>query len=117
MSPGCLGVHSAGKSAHTRIETLERGDEFSLLRLQLMTGRTHQIRIHCSHLGHPLVGEEWYRDVPCRLHSRQALHAWELELGPPFDVRVRAPVPEDLQLLAREVKLALSAEGPATRST
>ena len=111
-SPGHLGVLTGGKSAYTRIETLERGREHSLLGIRLMTGRTHQIRIHCGHLGHPLVGEGWYRDPPCRVHPRQALHAWELALGTPFDVRVRAPWPEDLARLARELGLTDSPTYP-----
>jgi 23S rRNA-/tRNA-specific pseudouridylate synthase len=75
---GRLGIHPDGKSAHTRFTVIDRSNNYSLIRAQLHTGRTHQIRIHLSHLGHPLVGEEWYRNPPCPLHPRQALHAHRL---------------------------------------
>jgi len=70
-----LGVTASGRAARTRITLLERKSGFSALRIRIFTGRTHQIRIHMSYLGHPLVGEYWYREEPCTLWPRQALHA------------------------------------------
>lgn len=93
-----LGVVPAGKHAHSQFTVLARGTHHARLRIDITTGRTHQIRIHAAHLGHSLVGEEWYRSPPCTEHPRQALHASELHLG---DGEVyRAPLPADLQTLA-----------------
>jgi 23S rRNA pseudouridine1911/1915/1917 synthase len=79
-------------------------DGYSLLRLKLDTGRTHQIRVHMSHIGHPLVGDELYGglfgyDVPPAWMPRQALHAQSLELTQPVSgerIRAEAPVPADI---------------------
>ena len=105
---GVLGVHTQGKSARTAFEVLDQNHGYSLLRARLFTGRTHQIRIHLAHLGHPLVGEAWYRSQPCTLHPRQALHAHRLRL-PEHPMLPRnkfeAPVPADLQVLATQLGL------------
>lgn len=95
-----LGVTENGKSAHSEFRVLESQKEISLVEVTLYTGRTHQIRIHLSHLGHPLIGEEWYIHKPCKKHPRQALHAHCLHFddGPNFE----APLAEDLQALSLE---------------
>ena len=102
-----LGVIANGRSAHTEFEVLDRGPEHSLLGIRIRTGRTHQVRIHAAHLGHPLVGEEWYRSPPCSLHPRQALHASQLILKGQRCLDVAAPIPEDLERLASELSLRL----------
>jgi 23S rRNA pseudouridine1911/1915/1917 synthase len=73
----------------------------SLLELRLETGRTHQIRVHLAHLGHPIVGDAMYgkRSV---LINRQALHAQSLFFVHPADGRqigVTAPLPNDIEKL------------------
>ena len=103
---GCYGIHPDGKSAHTYFEVIECSNGYSLLRARLYTGRTHQIRIHLSHLGHPLVGEEWYRKPSCRLHPRQALHAYRLSFQTSEVLPVTsfiAPVTADLVKLADDL--------------
>lgn len=100
-----LGVTARGRSARSEFEVLDRGSEHSLLRVRIQTGRTHQIRIHAAHLGHPLVGEEWYRSPPCTLHPRQALHAGRLILEGALHLDVTAPIPDDLRALARTLGL------------
>ena len=102
-----LGVIANGRSAHTEFEVLDRGPEHSLLGIRIRTGRTHQVRIHAAHLGHPLVGEEWYRSPQCSLHPRQALHASRLILEGQRRLDVAAPIPEDLERLASELSLRL----------
>lgn len=103
-----LGVTRDGKSAHTYFEVLASQNSFALVRAQLHTGRTHQIRIHLSHLGHPLLGEEWYTDPPCTLHPRQALHALRIQFPdtvPLAQKRYQAPLAADLKALLQELGL------------
>lgn len=102
-----LGVTARGRDARSEFEVLDRGPEHSLVRVRITTGRTHQIRIHAAHLGHPLVGEEWYISPPCTLHPRQALHASRLILGGELRLDVEAPIPDDLGELARALGLRL----------
>ncbi|MEY2620927.1 MAG: hypothetical protein RIT26_747 [Pseudomonadota bacterium] len=77
------GVHMA-KPALTHIEVLQRGEQHTLLHCRLETGRTHQIRVHLAHAGHPLVGDALYGGQPLPRMTRQALHAWRLSLTHPF---------------------------------
>lgn len=53
-------VMEGGKPAETRLRVLERRDQTTLVELEPVTGRTNQLRIHCAHLGHPVVGDNWY---------------------------------------------------------
>ncbi|MGJ8653444.1 MAG: RluA family pseudouridine synthase [Opitutaceae bacterium] len=115
---GQLGVHPKGKPARSRLEVIDSQNGFSLLRVHLFTGRTHQIRIHLQHLGYSLVGEEWYRAEPCTLHPRQALHAYRIQL--PDDSRFEAnsftaPLPEDLRQLASQLKLSIKKLPPRSQ--
>ena len=106
LGEGRLGVKEGGRAARSHFQVLARSRGFAALRVDLSTGRTHQIRIHLHSLGHPLVGEEWYRHEPCRLHLRQALHAMRLRVPEPakrdLELDLAAPIPNDLtELLAR----------------
>lgn len=104
-----------GELAVTDVTPLVAGENFSLVRLTPHTGRTHQLRVHMAHLGHPLLGDELYGipdDFP-----RHALHARGLEFPVPQTgerVRVFAPLPEDmwerLALLGREALILAQAE-------
>ena len=73
----------------------------SLLSCRLHTGRTHQIRVHLAHLGHPILGDALYGGaVASRVAGRQMLHAWQLGFRHPRTgeiVRYRAPLPADFQ--------------------
>lgn len=105
-----LGVQANGKSAQTEFTVIDSNKNYSLLRARLFTGRTHQIRIHLQYLGHPLVGEEWYRTPACSLHTRQALHAYQFnfpenQLLPSQEYT--APFAPDLQALATRLKLSI----------
>ena len=112
-------LQSGGRDAATRYETLERFAPATLLRCQLLTGRTHQIRVHLSHKGHPLVGDPVYsrqnRGVEqaadpllqtLRRFSRQALHAATLGFIHPATgdpLRFMTEPPEDLRTLLQSL--------------
>lgn len=97
-------VTADGQPSLTIYETLKQSGEHSLIRLELITGRTHQIRVHLSHLGHPVTGDELY-GRGSEFIGRQALHASDMELPHPGGsgiMRLHAELSEDmLQLLGR----------------
>jgi 23S rRNA pseudouridine1911/1915/1917 synthase len=100
-------VLGGGRTALTRYRVLERLNAATLLECQLETGRTHQIRVHMTHLGHPLVGDPVYgprrvADPLLAEFDRQALHALRLELVHPASnetMRWFSPLPEDFSSL------------------
>jgi 23S rRNA pseudouridine1911/1915/1917 synthase len=110
-----MAVVSGGKPAITHYRVLQRLRAHSLLQVQLETGRTHQIRVHMAHIGHPVVGDPVYggRPRPVRdmwaeaadalsAFRRQALHAAVLGLTHPVTgeaCRFEAPLPADFQFL------------------
>lgn len=112
-----------GKPSQTIYRVRERYESFALVELELLTGRTHQIRVHMSHLGWALAGDDLYDGKHLRaadlglpgpaerpVIERQALHAARLAFEHPIDPRpmaFTAPVPEDL----RELVMALRARG------
>ncbi len=94
-------------------------DRYSLVEVELKTGRTHQIRVHFSHLGYPLVGDDMYggRPAPADLGglSRQALHAATLSFRHPISgepMSFTAPLPADLAHLVRSLRALPEAEEP-----
>jgi 23S rRNA pseudouridine1911/1915/1917 synthase len=93
-----------GRYACTHWRLLERFGDYSLLRFKLDTGRTHQIRVHCAHIGHPMVGDASYsrcRKLPVELPG-QALHAVELGLNHPVTgerMIFEAPLPKSFERL------------------
>lgn len=93
-------LQHAGKPARTDVQLLDSQAQASLVGCQLHTGRTHQIRVHLSSLGYPLVGDTLYGGRELVGLNRQALHARHLAFVHPvsgLDMRFSAPVPEDLQ--------------------
>jgi 23S rRNA pseudouridine1911/1915/1917 synthase len=97
IGPISFGVRDGGKRSITVVEPLEAAAGGSLLSVTLMTGRTHQIRVHLAAIGHPLVGDWLYgaRNAP-----RPMLHAAELVMTHPVSnqpLRVTAPLPEDFR--------------------
>lgn len=104
-----LGVTESGKPARTAVRVLDRGERFSLLDVRLFTGRTHQIRIHLAAIGHPLLGECWYRRPPCAEAPRQALHARSIRFEDGLEpAAFTAPLPDDFRAMARSVGVDLS---------
>lgn len=79
-----MAVCSSGKLAITNFDVLERFEGFSLVHFKLETGRTHQIRVHAKHIGHPVVGDKTYGFQKQKFAlSGQLLHAAKLELNHP----------------------------------
>ena len=113
---------TGGRHAVTHYRLLERYDRFSLLKLRLETGRIHQIRVHLSHIGHPVAGDHIYGGGYARaLHdapsaavkaalvglNRQALHAHTLGfIHPETEERLTlsAPMPEDMWWFVEELR-------------
>lgn len=90
---------SAGEHAVTHFRTLACKNGVSFVKLWLDTGRTHQIRVHFSYIGHPLLGDFLYHPDDSRM-ERQALHAAELTFRHPVSeeaLTFSAPLPEDMQ--------------------
>ena len=85
-----------GKQAVTKITPVKERNGLTELRVQIFTGRTHQIRIHLQKLGHPIVGDRRYNTGPLRNTLRMALHACELRfIHPHFGeaVKITSPIP------------------------
>ena len=88
-----------GKEAHTTFECLSSQEEACLVQCTLHTGRTHQIRVHMAHFGHPLVGDSLYAGPMTMGIERQALHAFRLSFEHPISgkpLQFKAPLPEDM---------------------
>lgn len=100
-------VANDGQPAATVYETLSKSKGCSMVRLELLTGRTHQIRVHLSHLGCPIIGDTLY-GKESRLIGRQALHASDMELPNPDGsgiIKLHAELPADIIELAAELEL------------
>ncbi|TFZ03226.1 RluA family pseudouridine synthase [Ramlibacter rhizophilus] len=88
-----------GKPARTDFELLQNAQSGCLVRARLHTGRTHQIRVHLAHLGHPLLADGLYGGAPAAGMARQALHAERLAFRHPETGKAlvfEAPLPADL---------------------
>jgi 23S rRNA pseudouridine1911/1915/1917 synthase len=86
-----------GKNASTTYHVMKRYKKFTLLRLQLHTGRTHQIRVHLSHIGHPIMGDRTYGFLD--KFPRQALHAEMIGFTHPGTgeyIEFHSPLPDDI---------------------
>lgn len=95
IGPISFGVRAEGKRTITVIEPLAASRDATLARITLLTGRTHQIRVHCAVIGHPLVGDWLYGQ---RNASRPMLHALSLSMRHPLTgepLEVTAPLPAD----------------------
>ena len=107
-----------GQPSVTKYERLATTNAHSTVRCRLITGRTHQIRVHLAAKGWPVVGDASYGSPSIRLKAdsatasfpRQALHAWRLRFKHPRtgkEVSLEAPIPGDMRALAHELGLPL----------
>ncbi len=103
-----------GRDAVTRFKVLENLNGSDLLEIRLLTGRTHQIRVHLSHLGHPILGDQTYGG-PKTLYvngeaihiKRQMLHAFRLSFRHPVlrkRIDLTAPMPEDMKEIYEKLR-------------
>lgn len=95
-------VRPGGQFARTRYRVVQSGGGRAMLELELDTGRTHQIRVHMAHIGHPLTGDFLYGTEDKTLIGRPALHSWRVEIAHPVtgeSMRFEAPLPEDIRTL------------------
>ncbi|MBW2583958.1 MAG: RluA family pseudouridine synthase [Deltaproteobacteria bacterium] len=115
-----------GRSAETSWRVREKFKAITLLELTLKTGRTHQIRVHCTALGHPIVGDQvyrsrkWLKDIDrlfsgesssmvaqLKAVSRQMLHAWRLRLTHPYTGEImtfESPIPTDMETVIEKLR-------------
>jgi 23S rRNA pseudouridine1911/1915/1917 synthase len=95
-APATFRIGINGKSAITHYVVLQTTDHYSLIELHPKTGRTHQLRVHLAHLGHPIVGDTLYNSQKA---DRLFLHAKQLELTTPDRERrtFEAPVPAEFE--------------------
>ncbi len=105
---------SRGKHAVTHYKLVQRLEQSALIECRLETGRTHQVRVHCASIGHPLIGDQLYGKTPKPLKpliarlgfARQALHAAEIGFLHPIlreNLRFHADLPGDMRELIDEL--------------
>lgn len=98
-------VRLDGQSARTHYRVQSVHGSRTLVELELETGRTHQIRVHMAHIGHPLTGDFLYGAEDKALIPRPALHSWQVEITHPVTgarLQFTAPVPEDIRNLLKK---------------
>lgn len=101
-------VATGGKSATTKFKVIERFGNYTLVECRLLTGRTHQIRVHMTSIGHPLVGDPKYGrgKSPFKIQG-QALHSMSLSLYQPQtkeELIFYAPMPSDMEKILMSLK-------------
>ncbi|MDE6302343.1 MAG: RluA family pseudouridine synthase, partial [Clostridia bacterium] len=95
-----MAIDEDGRRAVTHYEVLERYGKYTLVRFELETGRTHQIRVHSASLHHPIVGDEVYGGSTALYHNGQLLHATKLTLSHPHTgelMTFECPIPNYFQ--------------------
>lgn len=104
-----MAVVEGGRRAVTHYTVLERFGRYTLVRFELETGRTHQIRVHSAHIGHPVTGDVVYGGSTALFKGGQLLHAGRLELDDPATGERKvfeAPLPEDFALVLEKLRKA-----------
>lgn len=97
-------VHPSGKECITHYNVEKRFNDMTLVKLKLETGRTHQIRVHLKHIGHPIIGDTLYGKESEQI-CRQALHCYEMKFKQPLsgeELLISCPLPEDMEKIMGE---------------
>lgn len=100
-------AESGGRAARTEYRVLKTGERISLVECTLHSGRTHQIRVHMQHIGHPVLGDKLYGASGRSDVGRQMLHAWKLGFIHPRSkerVQFEAPIPQDFAALLSDFR-------------
>lgn len=100
-------VDERGQQSITHYKVIERLNDATVLEVKLETGRTHQIRVHMSYIGHGIIGDELYGYVNEHLINRQALHAYSLEFEQPRTkekLKFKAEIPKDMKDLIEKLR-------------
>lgn len=107
-----MAVSSSGRKAITNYEVVEKSNGYTLCRFILETGRTHQIRVHAKHLGHPVVGDSVYGFKNQKFNLQgQLLHAYKLTFIHPTakkEVSFEAPLPEHFKNILKKLEFEFS---------
>jgi 23S rRNA pseudouridine955/2504/2580 synthase len=107
-----VSVNKEGKAAHSIVRLVARWENFSLVEVELKTGRTHQIRVHLAHLGFPIAGDDKYGDFSLNKAlqktglCRMFLHAAKLALPHPLTgvpLELESPLPEELRAFVEKL--------------
>ncbi len=102
-----MDVTEKGKNAITHFKVLARSDKYTLLMVNIETGRTHQIRVHLSHIGYPIIGDEVYSNGKNEWNIQgQCLHAWKLKFVHPItgnEMELKAELPEYFKNIIRQI--------------
>ena len=110
-----MSVNIDGKEAITEYEVIKNFNSYTKLKINLITGRTHQIRVHMSYLGYPVVGDQTYginsnkigdQDSIIKNFPRQALHAHKIKFNHPITgeyITLESELPEDILSLEKEI--------------
>ncbi|WMM26874.1 RluA family pseudouridine synthase [Tissierella sp. MB52-C2] len=99
-------IKEEGQEALTKYSVIERYEDATLLDIQIFTGRSHQIRVHLNHIGHPIIGDTLYDEESTQIH-RQALHSYYLKIKHPRTkeyIEFIAPLPRDMEELINHLK-------------
>jgi 23S rRNA pseudouridine1911/1915/1917 synthase len=105
-----------GRAAKTEYHVVRSSDEISLVECKLHSGRTHQIRVHLHHLGHPVLGDKVYGAKFAKDFPRQMLHAWKLGFQHPRTgewKNFEAALPNDFEEAVKSLRPSLSFARPA----
>ena len=102
-----MAVDKNGRNAVTHIKVLKRYDKYTLLEINIETGRTHQIRVHLSHIGYPIIGDYTYSNGKNEFGViGQCLHAKSLEFKHPItgkEIKLEAPLPSYFENILKEL--------------
>ena len=102
-----MAIDSKGRNAITHFKVLARSDKYTLLEVNIETGRTHQIRVHLSHIGYPIIGDGVYSNGKNEWRIEgQCLHAWKLGFVHPIEkkeMNLEAKLPDYLRNVIKEI--------------